>query len=337
MEASKRIEWMEYLKAFTCFLVLFGHILMSLQSIAIGNIKVISRFLICFIYLFHMPLFMCMSGIFYHRGKKIKTIEDYKKFEIKKIINLSIPYFIFYTMFMILNTMFSSSVNTAEGTDGWIGMFNNPVGAFWFLYALLSIFIVTPILEKICNYKVNVVFVVFLIFKIISIFFETNIYFLDSIFKNGVYFYFGCILNIENKEEKKITIIKSICFTVSAITIYLIYYDADTYFVNITKIIFGLLGTDIMINCFKHVNKLKFLDTFKKYTFQIYLTHTIFAAGFRIFLYKIGIVLYPIHLIGGIMVSIYLPVLMSVISEKIKITQVLFYPYETIRKIKLSK
>ena len=106
------------------------------------------------------------------------------------------------------------------------------------------------------------------------------------------------------------------------------------YLSNFIGIFFAIAGIYVCVNVFRGINKLILLDTFKKYTFQIYLMHTIFAAGARIMLLKIGITNYSIHLIIGLLVSIYIPVIVSIFSKKIKYTEIFFYPIKTITELK---
>ena len=145
---KKRIVWIDYVKAFACFLVVLGHLLQSLQKSNIDNNLYITEFINWFIYLFHMPLFMCMSGFLYCKTKRDFSWENYKKFEKKKIINLLIPYITFYMLFIVINMIFGGSVNTKRGIEDVLNIFNNPMPPYWFLYALMSIFIIIPIIEK---------------------------------------------------------------------------------------------------------------------------------------------------------------------------------------------
>ena len=124
---------------------------MSLQECGVDNYKNITTYIIWFIYLFHMPLFMCLSGFLYLKNKKEFSWQNYKKFEVKKIINLMIPYIIFYLIFVGINIIFSNSVNTPRGMNEIIGIFNKPMAPYWFLYALMSIFLIVPLIEKICK------------------------------------------------------------------------------------------------------------------------------------------------------------------------------------------
>lgn len=334
MEKIKRIEWVDYLKAFACFLVVLGHLLQSLQISKIDLHPNITTFIIWFIYLFHMPLFMCMSGYLYLKTKKEFSWKEYKKFELKKFINLAVPYFTFYLLFILINMVFSKSVNTSRGIDDLLKIFNNPIAPYWFLYALLSIFIIVPILEKILKNDKKKIMIIFVILKIISIFIKTNIYFVDSIMSYSIYFYLGSIIvDDKNLNSTKTTILIFI-YIIFSIIFYRFKDYISTYMNEIIKVFFAILGIYICINAFKNIKKIAVLDTFKEYTFQIYLLHTIFAAGMRIILIKIGIYNYTIHFIMGLIVSIYMPVIISLISKKIKYTNFFFYPIKTIKEIR---
>lgn len=331
---KERIEWIDYLKSFACLLVVIGHLLMSLKSI--DNYDTITDFIIWFIYLFHMPLFMCISGLLYNRIPKITSLKDYKKFEFKKIVNLLIPYISFYSITIILNMIFSNSVNTPRGMNDWLGIFNNPISPYWFLYSLLSIFIIIPIFEKMFNYNKKKVLILLGIFKMISVFYGPNIFFINSIMKYGFYFYLGTFVNIK---EKIYNIYKVFIWAVIYIVMAIIVYNNCTNKIisAVTEFIFSLFGIFIAISIFKIIKKSVILATFKNYTFQIFLMHTIFAAGIRILMFKLGIFNYFIHVIVGLLVSIYIPVLVSIISNKIKFTNFFFYPVKTIEDYKKGK
>lgn len=336
IEVNKnRIKWIDYLKAFACFLVVLGHLLQSLRKI--GNYNSFAEFIIYFIYLFHMPLFMCMSGFLYCKTKKEFSWIQYKEFVLKKTINLLIPYLTFYLVFLGINIIFSSSVNTSRGMKEFVGIINNPMPPYWFLYALLSIFIVIPILEKFLKNK-NIVFGGLVLLKIISIFYKTNIYFIDSIMSYSIYFYFGSFIK-ENDEKKNALInLFEILIYIFAAVIYYIYKEScNKVLSGLVNIFFSLSGILISVKIFRTTTNSTILDTFKKYTFQIYLTHTIFAAGIRILLLKMNINSYFIHIIIGLISSIYIPVIMAIISNKIKYTNFFFYPIKTIKELKERK
>ena len=338
MASNNRIKWIDYSKAFACLLVVIGHLLMSLR--AIDNYRNVTDFIVWFIYLFHMPLFMFLSGILYHKQTNISTLKDYKTFEFKKIINLAIPYVTFYSITMILSMIFSNSVNTPKGLDEWIGIINNPMAPYWFLYALLSIFIIVPLLEKLFKNNKNIVLFIFAILKIISIFIIPNIYFIKSIMMYGFYFYLGAFIKIDEKNDNNknyLIIMLPLLFFILAIVFYLFKGVINGIIIKYIEILFAIAGIFVVTYLFKYVNKSKFFDTYKKYTLHIFLMHTIFAAGIRIVMYNIGIYNYFVHLIIGLLFSIYIPVLVGIISDKIGITNFFFYPLKTIEEYKKGK
>lgn len=333
MKIEKRIDWVDNVKAFACFLVVLGHLLQSLQISKIDLHPSITTFIIWFIYLFHMPLFMCMSGYLYLKNKKNFSWKEYKKFEFKKFVNLIVPYVTFYLLFVLINIIFSKSVNKARGIDDLLKMFNNPIAPYWFLYALLSIFLIVPLLEKILKNDKKKIIIIFVILKFVSTFIKTNIYFIDAIMSYSIYFYLSSIIiDISNLNNNK-TMILIYIYIGTSIIFYKFQYNISIYSIEIIKTFFAILGIYICINFFKNTKRITVFNTFKKYTFQIYLLHTIFAAGIRISLIKVGIKNYTIHFLMGIIVSIYMPVIISIISNKIKYTNFFFYPIKTIKEI----
>lgn len=334
----KRIEWVDYIKAFACLLVVIGHLIQSLQKAGIDNYESITSYINWFIYLFHMPLFMCMSGFLYCNKKQPFSWNNYKKFEIKKIINLAIPYFTFYLVYVIANMLFSNSVNSPKSINDIIAIFNNPISPYWFLYALLSIFIVIPLIGKIFKNNKKSIFVFFVGLKIMYIFIQPPIFFLNQIMAYGIYFYFGSFISeiIKNKNIKNM--ISNIgIYTILSIIVYCYRDSLDEYAKSFLNIFFAIDGIVICVQVFCNINRLTWLDTLKKYTFQIFVLHTIFAAGIRIILLKIGITNYFIHFVFGVLASIYIPVAVSKISNKILYTDFFFFPLKTIEEIQERK
>ena len=68
-----------------------------------------------------------------------------------------------------------------------------------------------------------------------------------------------------------------------------------------------------------------------KYMFQIYLLHTIFAAGIRIVLLKLGCTSLPIHILSGLFFSFVIPIVCAASAERIKPFNIVFFPSKTIK------
>ncbi len=336
---DKRIKWIDYTKAFACLLVCIGHLIQSLQKASIDNNIVITSLINWLIYIFHMPLFIALSGTLYQKKKKEFSWKQYKIFVVNKIINLAIPYFFFYLLYLGINICFSNSVNTPKGIEELIGIFNNPMSPYWFLYALLSVFLIIPVIEKLFNNDKKIIFILLSVLKIISIFINIPIYFIKSIMSYGVYFYLGTFIDCDDRRKinKYKLFLYEIFYLLITIIIYLKIDVLNNIAIEIIKVPLAIIQIMIIIELFKQIEKNIVFDTFKKYTFQIFVLHTIFAAGIRIILLKFGITYYFAHFIIGIVVSIYIPVLIGILSEKLVYTDFFFYPIKTLNIIKERK
>lgn len=333
---KNREKWPDNIKTIACILVVLGHIIQSFQKAKIINYDGFLSYINWFIYLFHMPVFMCVSGYLYSKYTHIENKDDYIEFIKKKFINLIIPYIIFYLIYIILNVTFSSSVNTKMGINELIGIINNPIPPYWYLYALLSLFLIVPILEKLFKHNRKNIFILMLFLKIISIFYTCPIYAIKSVLEWGIYFYLGAVIDDKifiSKNNYQITIL----YVLLATIYYWIGLPLNYEIKSIINIIFGISGTLIMINNFYNIKDNKFFEIVKKHTMPIFLLHTIFAAGARIVLIKMNIDSYIIHMIIGMMFGIGGPILIGIMCDKTKYANMLFYPLTTYKKLKEGK
>ena len=335
-----RIVWIDNTKAFACLLVVIGHLLQSLTKANIDPIVGCTHFIDYFIYLFHMPLFIALSGYLYglreYRFDKNKYVEFIKK----KTINYIIPYLTFYLVYLTINILLSSSVNSPKGINELVGIINNPMSPYWFLYALISLNIFIPKIEKIFKYDRRKVFIVLLVLKVLTCLVNVPVYLIRIFMEYGIYFYFGVFLSKKGFiKSKKIGIFMIIGFTVFAIVNYIIssQYSYNNLLSLLFHLAFGISGTYMVMNLFENLDNIDLFKSFKKYIFQIFLLHTIFAAGIRIVLLKLGIENYIIHIIFGMIFSIYLPVLVSIICEKMIYPNFFFYPLKTLEEIRKRK
>lgn len=191
MPTTKRIAKWDNLKLFLIFTVVEGHIADTFYEYC-NDMK--SVFL--FIYLFHMPAFIFLSGLF---SKKTVDGNNYKKV---------LPYVTLY--FATLFLRFVSSA-VCYGTDS-LPLFDSS-GVPWFVFSLFSMNIITMYTKK---FKPQWVLAASII---LSIFAGYNYQNIDafSIMRTINYypfFYLGYILNREKLNEflsrKKIKIISAV-------------------------------------------------------------------------------------------------------------------------------
>ncbi|HSI76282.1 MAG TPA: acyltransferase family protein [Lunatimonas sp.] len=130
---KKRIEYIDALKGFAIFLVLWGH---SLQYLKNGY-DAFQNPVFEFIYSFHMPLFFMISGFFFRSSLKL-NIKDYL---VKKSLQLLLPCFVWAILFFIQGII----IDTIEGREyffnNWLDVVKHILASTWGVWFLRELFI----------------------------------------------------------------------------------------------------------------------------------------------------------------------------------------------------
>jgi fucose 4-O-acetylase-like acetyltransferase len=156
----KRIEFIDLLKGFAIFLVLWGHSLQYLRN----NSDFFHNTIFEFIYSFHMPLFFMISGMFFKSSLKLNFGEFLKK----KMIQLLIPclsWTVINRIYILRKCFFRDGCNI-----NWINEFKlilNPMEwPIWFLRELFISYFLVYVFYKIIK-KERIVFLVTMAFVLV--------------------------------------------------------------------------------------------------------------------------------------------------------------------------
>ena len=185
---NKRDSGLDCLKAILIILVVFGH------SIDYFKLDGIFTKINGVLYIFHMPLFIFISGYF---SKKIEKAEG------KIIKNILIPFFIFNTAYIILDQKTRIDGKTSE----YLNIFM-PVYAYWYLF---SLFTWKVLLKYVTKFKFSIL-LIFLASLYVGIVNEANRFLsISRTIAFFPYFILGYYTNKEHIEKirglnKKITI-----------------------------------------------------------------------------------------------------------------------------------
>lgn len=273
---NNRLLYIDQLKGIAIFLVVFGH---SIQN---NTVESRNASLFEWIYSFHMPLFMFISGYIAQKTTKINSISDYFIFLKKRSISLLIPYFI-WPLF-VLNFFFKKSTNVDmldkawELITGW-----NPLWYLKTLFFLMLTYSVFYLLSNKLNRK-NIIFIdVLLVLAVIAIlailnplrfFVSENSFFLYFIFFSGGVFISKYIVLSK-------LMLKQHVFTISLIIFIVLsgWYDY-TALTNQNKIIKVIVAVSAIASLYYIVQKIKWHPGVDKYvqlwgknTIVIYTTH----------------------------------------------------------------
>ena len=140
----KRILWIDILKLFTIYLVLWGHAIQHFQP------DYEQSYILQTIYSFHMPLFMMLSGYFASSSMSLGIWEFFsKKFRqlLLPCISLGVLCWLFITSGLIEGRF---HLELKGLSTGWLGLIDN----FWFLKSCFICYTLTWLCWRCGRYKV---------------------------------------------------------------------------------------------------------------------------------------------------------------------------------------
>ena len=330
-----RENWIDYIKVFACILVTLGHFMQSMTTSQIIVASGASRWFNDTIYLFHVPLFFICSGYLYQRFSRADSLACWGGNILKKLIALGIPYVTFSVITWLLKTVFAGSVNT-ESQDLLTTLLVEPVAPYWFLYGLFLMFLLIPTCRS--NSTLLVVLGITLIWKLVFCFVgELPVYMLSRLMENAVWFVGGMLLaktNVMARCRKTKWLLLGILLGTVFLALTVFFHDVRTSN-PLVGFVMGLMACTavllIMNLAFSGERKHLVWALLARYTMPIFLMHTIFAAGWRAVLIKVGVTGWPVHIVTGIIISFVGPVVAAWVMSKVEFLDFFINPGRYIR------
>lgn len=276
---KKRIEYIDNLKAFAIFTVVLGHSL----SLIWGDWRGVDMPLYTFIYSFHMPLFMFLSGICVSKDRISNKII------LQKIKSLLWPYILWSFIIMCC----------IKGGNILDDILFKLHGGCWFLLCLFEIFILfVPLikLEKRLNpnsklfidlmFWGGTIVILFIIYRLIA---ETKfdiVFNLDMLNIHWKFFIFGYLVKKHDLVERILCNkrVHAVAVVLFVILIYLKIEHTEQVPLHILFYMFlSGLGIIVFYVYFKSIkfplNIQKALNLIGRHTLDIYVIHLIFFMG----------------------------------------------------------
>lgn len=330
---KNRDIWIDNCKVFAISAVVICHFFESMMKADLVSDSFLYEWFEHTARFYAVNLFFICSGFLYQKYSKVNSVATWVNNIKKKFIAFGVPYFVFSFATWILKTAFSSSVNTKVDGLGYI-LFVHPTAPYWYLYTLLFIFMITVTVEN--KKQMYILLAIAFAAKIIRFCgLETGLYFIDRTLDNWVWFVIG------------MAIAKDVIKLVNAVFGYIILalllvssVYIEMYLSGNTKVAFaaGLVLcyaiASILHSIFSNGEQNKVFAVIAKYSMPIFLMHTLFAATFRIVLFKVGIDNAVLHIILGLVVTFVGPITGMIVMEKIRPLDFIVYPT---RYIKLKK
>lgn len=345
-ENRRREYWIDALKGFAILLVVLGHCLGGFdRAHQFQSTSGFSNALLYIIYSFHMPLFFALSGYLYRKIWQPLGSKRFVKKYIFKLVDLAVIYFIFSLLRGLVTLHLGGDVN---GKVTWANIAQIPIvpiGEMWFLYTLLIIFAIVPILDRLIHNSA-IVFLILVVLYIAQACFHISSVVLASAMTYAVFFYWGCLLhNFASKLRAPrncqwVLLVSLLLFVLTLVFYHFV--NSETYITNYAiKLIAGLLGTLVSVSLFnvwENAGNYRPLCYCGSHSLQIYLLQIYFFAGTRIILSKFlptqGGVMYVVFLVTGFVLGVGGPLVVYRIIDMSKFLKILFEPTKTISNMR---
>lgn len=311
---KKRIDWVDYLKAFSVISVVAFHVMDGMHYEAhYGGFAYV--LITTFTKGIALSAFFLASGLFANSWLKKE-----QKF-LLKAKTLLVPYFIWSIVYGLLNILGSAYVNHRTDFSFIYTILVFPKWHFWFLYYLFLYFILFAVIQKLRQRTQILVigsgFILGLIFP--------NFWILNNFFLYFIAFYVGTYFKEIKEQIQRDSLLKLIIMALPSYAVYS--YCLEMNYELATSILIPLAGitsTFFFIKLFMKVPHVGWLQYVGQRTMPIYLLHVFFTAPTRIVLLKLNIQNIGINVLVGIVAGMVIPILVYVIAQRLKISKVLF-------------
>ncbi|MDU4713375.1 MAG: acyltransferase [Gemella haemolysans] len=338
---KNRINWIDFGKGFTIFLVLLGHVFLGLyESGKFINYSEKLMVVITQIYIFHIPVFFALSGFFF---KSVENIKEFKNYILKRTIVLGLPYIFYSIIHFALQKIAGESIKRPTTIDNLINIYKSPIGITWYLYILWIISIFYGFLSIYIKRK-DILFIISIIGFTITLFIEIDSFIIQRMLIWGMFFMLGAVLSKVNMEniDIKLVIPVVVIFDIIYMISWRKYYRLEGKLINISYdnpqlwVIGFIVSVIVAFIIFPRVEKLSptLFDYFSKYgrdSLGIYILHSPICSMLRIVMLKIGISSIYLHIIIGIILGWFLSIIATNILKKIPYLNIVLLPQRYVK------
>lgn len=255
------------------------------------------------------------------------------KFVLHKLLNLGVPYLAFSTVYIVINSMVPG-VNSQNELSDILWIWRDSTAQYWFLYALFGLFVLYAVLSgAMSNWQITLTLVLSLYFAPA---FGVSFGSFGTSVSMALAFGLGTVVKSLIFDKQKAWVRVGIIIGHLLIVGFLIKMSwNDLPIVKHFEQVVGIAASISLISLLMQIGQIKkFLLFINKYSFPIYLLHTIFTAGVRIALNQVGMTNYWIHITVGMLFGVIFPFLGAWITNKIPVVDFFLYPSKNINRLK---
>lgn len=320
--AKQRILWVDFVKIVAMIYIVLIHFFQSMIKSGYVPDTVAGQWADTVCEWMMVRLFFFCSGFLYQKMGKINNFSEWGKNFINKFTHLMMPYFLFSLITIFLKTMAADVVNTPISESVWSILFIDPIPPFWFLYVLFLLFVVfIPISDKrteIVGLVIAVLlFLLFVFFPIPGVFASAG--------KFAIWFVLGMSLAYQDWLNAFPEWIKYplLLFIPASLLLYRYVIGCGNPWMDVVMAAWGILMAIMWARFLDekvrgNTKIQEWTKTLIRFSMPVFLMQTIFAAGCRIILNKLGIHSAAIHIIFGLIATFIGPCIAAVIYWNVR-------------------
>lgn len=330
-----RENWLDCLKGIAIILVVLGHVLDGSTGNNLFPNDTWIKSLHTAIYIFHMPLFFCLSGMSLSIMKR--KMGGYRD----NVYNILYLYVIWSWIGYSCKYLFKNYVTVVYEKSFWEYLIFEPVAPYWYLIVLFYYYLFMSKadfnIEEDSEYKRNILCIVFfcILSGILPIFFDGNSsrkwWFVYKLIYHIPFFLLGILIEQHVKiilgylkNSKILFIIISVSFLILGV----LFHNIFVYpFVEFTIGIFIIITFVLVANSYNSLENNKLLDYLGKNCLYIYLVYNYCTVLFRVIYRKMHYdIPAEVYVLLNLCITLIICCCIKIITNKMVMLDLLFHP-----------
>jgi fucose 4-O-acetylase-like acetyltransferase len=319
--SSGRIEWLDYVKGIGIILVVFAHVVRGLRFDMVGDRLYDYQTIDPWIYSFHMPLFFFVSG-FLFSGRSFPTWQHFLR---AMVIGIVVPYVVWTVAFVGLQRVALSQVNNPYDLQRLLHIWRYPIGHMWFLYALFFVQIMFYSASRLFHAPGLIVLggVFVLAYLAPNLGGWANAY-VPGVVMGGTFFTVGLLVAARGLVPKSFFQSGIVALIAAAVWIGAMVMLRNAVAPRVAAPVGALSGVVMTVATCTLLPNVRgpvtaTLAQLGQASIAIFVAHTIFGAGFRITLYRVGVFDCDFHVFAGTLVGLIVPLVLFILANRYEI------------------
>lgn len=317
-----RYLWVDCAKGIGIILVVYGHVVRGLINADIVSSNKILSYVDSIIYTFHMPLFFFLSGLFFsktlYNNGECRTL-------LSKIDTVIYPFIVWSLIQGFIEVFLSSYTNGHVTVVEVLSLVWSPRAHFWFLYVLFASMLCFVLFQhffgrfgrfgRVCCFISS-----FIIYILSSNMESMGI--VKDFSESFIFFVIGCFFFQLRAHEiifSKLYLVTAFLVFISMQLVFHLVFDFNFNDKNLFSLILSVLSFLFVSSLSYNLTSFfsKFIAYIGSMSLYIYLLHILAGSGVRIALKSVFHVnSFSVHLFFGILLSLVLPVIFYMFTQK---------------------